>query len=423
MSELLGVSRHFIALLVIATVLKVILIMITPFGEDFANWVQGARQLFMLFGEGKLPSPDAYQGLMAVLVPFYWLWTVLPVAHPTLSEMVGHYSSPELALVLVMKTPELVFDLVIGVLLFQLVRERTGQGRKGEVAFLVWCLNPYNVYWIYHYGGFDVVPTALLLLGVIYGNGGKWIRFGLCASIAAILRLFPFVLFPFFLVYASMHGLRPAAKTLTGLLSPLGIVFLGLAYSMGSLGAVLPALARIPGHQPWLDDFWGYPLGVANVYFKLTPFLLAIQLFFVFRYWSESETLLEGITIASLLVMFVSQPQGNAHHFLWVSPYLSAYYSLGRVRWRLFASTFIAAALFPPFFDTPQRLLSLQIEPFFGGLFVGVKTIILLLVNMQAIGISPNLHSMTRYLSFFARPQEIRLDPASPQDPTSALKG
>lgn len=388
-------SRRFLSLIIITTALKVALILWTPYSGDFSNWVRGAGYSFLLFSKAQLPTPNAYAGLEAILAPFYWLWTVLPIPHPALNEMVGQYSTAELALVFVMKIPALAFDLFAGFLLYELVRDRTGVERKGWIAFLVWYLNPYNIYWMYYYGGFDVIPTAILLLAVVYGNGGKWIQSGLCASLAAILRLFPFALFPFFVVYAAKQGLRPAGRMLSGLLSPLGIVFLSVAHALGSPSAVLPVLARIPVFQPWLEDFWGFPLDYANVFFKLTPFLLTIQLYFFIRYWRGDGALLEDITIACLLIMLVSQPQGNGYHFIWVSPLLSAYYALGRIKWRLLTSVYLAGALIPNLIPyDPHRLLSLLIEPFSGGLFFGLKAIVLTKVNMQMTRIGPNIQLM-----------------------------
>lgn len=396
-----GLSRLLIVVVIIATAFKICLILLIPFTGDFVNWVNGARSSFLLFSEAELPRPNAYAGLMSVLAPFYWLWTILPVPHPSISEMVGHYSTPELVLVFLMKLPTLTFDAASGILLYILVRERTGLERNGWVAFLVWYLNPYNWFWIYYYGGFDVIPIALILLAVFYGNRGRWLRCGFCASIAAILRLFPLLLFPFLIFYAAKQGLRPTARLLVSLLLPLAVVFAGVAYALGSFGSGLSAFLDIPMIQPYLEDFWGFPLDGANVYFRLTPFLLLLQLYIILRYWRDNPSWLEDILGASLLVMLVSQPQGNAHHFLWVSPFLSAYYALGRIKRKLLAGVYVAAALFPPWFDTPQRLLSLQIEPFFGGLFVGIKAITLLKLNSQSMRVRPRMESVLRYLFRF----------------------
>jgi hypothetical protein len=311
--------------------------------------------------------------------------------------MVGHYSTSELSLVLVMKSPMLVFDGVTGFLLYKLVLQRTGVERNAWIAFLGWYLNPYNWYWIYYYGGFDVIPVAIVLLAVVHGNRGKWVRSGLCASVATILRLFPILLLPFLAFYAARQGFRSLAKMVVSLVTPLVIVFVALARTVGSLSTVVSLVATIPYNQPWLEDFWGFPLSGANVYFKLTPFLLLLQLYVMLRFWQTGGSWLEDIILASLLVMLVSQPQGNAHHFIWVSPFLSVYYGIGRLKTKLFAAVFVAAAFFPPWWDTPDRLISLQIEPFFGGLFVGLKAIILCVVNAQEVTIRSKLGPMLRY--------------------------
>ena len=383
----------------IATALKIYLILFTPFTGDFFNWVNGTSICLLLFSIGVLPTPNAYTGLMSLLTPFYWLWTILPIAHPALLDMVGQYSTPEFALVFLMILPALTFDAFSGILLYKLVRERTGLQRNGWIAFLVWYLNPYNSYWIYHYGGFDVIPVAIILLAVLYGSHGKWLRCGFCASIATVLRIFPLLLFPFLIFYAAKQGLRPTARILVSLVLPLAVVFFAVAYARGSFGSGLSTFLDIPNIEPYLQDFWGFPLDAANAYFKLTPFLLILQLYVIIQYWRNAASWVEDILAAAILVMLVSQPQGNAHHFLWASPFLSAYYAMGRLKGKLFAAVYVAAALFPSWIDTPQRLISIQIEPLFGAIFVGIKAIILLTVNSHSMQIRPQVRSAIHYLS------------------------
>ena len=385
-----GFSRRLIALVIITGGLKVLAATLVPlysprdWGGDFFNWVTGARAVLITLGTGRLPSiadGGIYVGLDILLAPFFWLWTSLPIPHPSLAEMAAAPSTAEYLLVLIMKTPILLCDLFTGILAALLVRRATGSDRAAQKAFLAWYLNPYNSFWMYYYGGFDVIPTSVLLLAILFGNSKQWFRSGFCLAIAGLLRLFPFLLLPFFVVYSLRDSYRSSVKLLASFLVPIICAFVSQLYVIGSFDAVMVTIVKIPLTQPWILNYYGFSItpGLS----LLAPFLLAVQFYLVSRYWKkEFAYSLAHFSLAALLVLFAGSHH-YPYHFVWVSPLLGAYYALERDGLQLFVLTFIFASFYTLGFYPDEPLYSLQ--PVIAGVFYGFKAVYLVKLNLGAI--------------------------------------
>jgi hypothetical protein len=391
-----GLSRRWMALVIVAGVLKVLVVLLARGGyyvgggqtSDFFNWIAGTRDIFDGLTHGILPSISkygAYTGIMILLIPFYWLWTLLPVPHPVLEAMPGSGSLAEVSLIVLMKIPILLFDLAVGILISRLVWEQTGSSRKGGIAFCAWYLYPYNAYWTIFYGGYDVIPTAVLILAVIFGSKKRWFWGGISLSLAGLLRLFPFFVVPFFLVYALRDSIRAALKFLLSCSLPLVATFLTQAYIAGSFDAALSGLTELSVSQSWLLYFYGPPLANTNNLFRLSPFLLLVQLYLTGRYWKTGTSSLTHFTTASLLVVLGSSVEGIRYHFVWVTPFLAAYFALNLDGLGLLTLTFISAALYPPLFSIRETEL---LRPLFAGWLYGLEAAYLLKLNLDSAGLT-----------------------------------
>ena len=382
-----GLSRKWIALVVVAGVLKVLLVRMNLTFDptsDFFNWTVGTGLVFVDLTHGKLPSIavyGAYLGIEMLLTPFYWFWTLLPTQHPSVYAMSGSSSPEAISLVILMKLPILLFDLAIGILLFRLVRQQTGSSRKAGVAFCAWYLNPYNAYWTVLYGGYDVIPTAFLILAVILGSGKRWFSSGLCLSLAGFLRLFPFLAVPFFLVYALRDSIRAALKLCLSCSLPLIATFLTQVYIAGSYDAALSELLEVPVKQSWLLYFYG--ASIAGNLLKLTPFLLLVQLYLAGKYWKNESSSLTHLTTACLLVVLgttIYGIRGGINHLVWVTPFLAAYCALNLDGLGLLILTLISATLYAPPISTRETEL---LRPLFTGFLYGLEAAYLLKLNLD----------------------------------------
>ncbi len=92
------------------------------------------------------------------------------------------------------KLPYLVFDLLLGYLIYKLVSPN-----KAIFAFGLWIFNPINLYATYMMGQFDIIPTFFSFLSIYLAFKGKlnWAALALGGGIA-------FKLYPIFLIVPLM---------------------------------------------------------------------------------------------------------------------------------------------------------------------------------------------------------------------------
>lgn len=85
-----------IGLILSALKMAVILLLPVPFRShvsDFVAWVLSASRVVALLSVGKFPAVSsfgAYLGIDFFLAPFFWLWTILPIQHPPLHDIVNY---------------------------------------------------------------------------------------------------------------------------------------------------------------------------------------------------------------------------------------------------------------------------------------------------------------------------------------------
>ena len=89
-----------------------------------------------------------------------------------------------------LKLPYLVFDLLLGFLLYKMV-----EPKKALFAFTIWMFNPVSLYATYMIGQFDIIPAFFSVLSVYFAlkNRLTWAALALGTAIA-------FKLYPIFLI-------------------------------------------------------------------------------------------------------------------------------------------------------------------------------------------------------------------------------
>jgi hypothetical protein len=390
-------SRRWTVVVTLATVVKIVLIILTPpVGEwgDFYNWVLNSQQVLLVVSSGHLASlwgMGAYLGLSVLVSPLLWLWSALPTQHIALGDIAAHPSLSH-SFLLVMKLPILALDITTGLLVRKLVHihDHTLTGTR---AFLAWYLNPYTWVWLYWYSTYDIIPTAIVTLSVLVAMKGRWFQSGICLSVACLLRLFPALIFPFFLVFANRTGRQSVLRVVLGFIAPLIAALMALSVATGSTPfGLLSESLGIPLRQPWLLDFYGFSITDSSI--SLTPFFLLVQLYLVLVWKNKRYSLMHG-TLVSLLAVFVGAYH-HGYHFLWASPFLTSHLDLDRATTPLYVLTYILAFFSPisyeggviVIFDPhlyPLLALGLTIT---GGAFVACKAFYLLRINTKAISVA-----------------------------------
>jgi hypothetical protein len=113
---------------------------------------------------------------------------------------------------LVMKLPIILTDLFITWLIIYAVPES-----QKKLAAAIWLLNPFSLYAIYAFSHFDIIPTALILAGIIAASRSKWTFSYVLLGIASGFKVFPLLLFPFWLMVDNRPWIERAKGTAVGL--------------------------------------------------------------------------------------------------------------------------------------------------------------------------------------------------------------
>jgi len=373
---------------ILVSAVKLLLIAWAPTYGDLFNWAEGANLALGFLSAGRIPPLSAtgvYGPLQLVLSPFFWLWTRLPVDHPSIHiiQVSSHSTLSALSLIFLMRLPTFLSDIAIGVLIFKLVRQITGSEQRSKVAFLLWYVNPFNIFWIEVFGGMDVIPTLVLVMAVVLGMKQKWFNSGLSVAVATVLRLFPILTFPFFMLAVKGRKARAYVPLLSGFLLPLLVGSIVL-YITGS--ATFVSVFNTPLAEYWVLDFLGFKL--TNQYVRLVPVVLAVQFYIIVRYWKNPGLIqLVAVSLLALLVAYVYS--GINHHFLWVVPFLTISVAINYDELWIFIVTFVTGSLYPFIFPIPAVPLLNQtihfFDPLFAGAFYAAKTAYLIKINLKNI--------------------------------------
>ena len=367
--------------------LKLLAMLALPIGGDFLyGWAYGTGLVVRTLVAGKLPALSTYGvyiGIEMILAPFYWIWTKLPIQHPAVISIVQH-TAPAVSLGFLMEIPIILFDTATLVLLLRIVRHITNSEQKAIVAGLTWFGNPYNFYMLYFFGAMDIIPIAIFLLAIDLELEGRWLRCGIATMASGLLRLFAFAAYPFFIPLTKNN--RNRINFILG--SAIPVVFaIGLLYlSHDTLATVF----NIPAQEFWLLEFLGFSvLGMQFV--KWSVVLVILQLYVVARFW-RAETNIVYLASVSLLALLLGATLygGEAQHFLWVCPLLSACVAMHPEDAWIYALTFFTALISPtvnPFHPwTPEPRV---LDTFLAGAFYAMKATYLLRLNLWSTSTHP----------------------------------
>ena len=355
-------------------------------GGDFGNWTFEASSVLQTILQGKLPTLSTYGvyiGIEIILAPFFWFWTILPVEHPNLMNITAYqHTLPAVSLGVMMRTPILLFDIATLILLMRVVRFLTSSEEKSILAGLTWFVNPFNFYMLYFFGAMDIIPTALFLLAIHFELEGRCFRSGVSTVVSGLLRLFAFVAYPFFIPVVKTRSSR--AIFIAGSLVPIVITICVIYLSRDTLAAVF----NIPAEQSWLLEFLGWNV-LGSEFIRLSPVLVLLQLYVVTRFWKQDANVVHLASVSLLaLALGATLYGGEAQHFLWVSPLLSACVAMRLEDSWIFILTFFTALMAPtvnPFYQwTPEPIL---VDTFLAGAFYAMKALYLLKLNLANLNL------------------------------------
>ena len=132
----------------------------------------------------------------------------------------GAITNPSLYWYLILlKLPILIFDLLVGFLLYKLM---------GKKALTLWLFNPLTIVLLYVFSNVDIFPLFFVLLSYLFYKKEKNLLSAILLGVGAGFKMYPLLLLPFFLI-----GQKNLKGVVVYLASTLGVFFLILVPFMG----------------------------------------------------------------------------------------------------------------------------------------------------------------------------------------------
>ena len=132
------------------------------------------------------------------------------------------------------KIPLFVFDLLLGILIYQFTKKLTLNSSKAKKSFILWFFNPFVLITSYMHGAFDVIVAFFILLGLYFLIEKKYFFSGISFGLGGLTKLSPF------LVAIPILGMIFMKHAKSSLKEAFLITFKFLA------GCIIPALICLP---------------------------------------------------------------------------------------------------------------------------------------------------------------------------------
>jgi hypothetical protein len=219
-------------------------------------------------------------------------------------------------LLFLLKLPYIIADLVVGYFLMRMV----APDRRVLVAAL-WLLNPLVIYTTVLFARHDSLAIAFMLGGVLLAtNGKRYLGLGMLLF-AAVMRFFPVLIAPFFLI--AYRRTRRELLYLTSLLAGGWIVLDGLVWGLTGESPSLTLLNRYP-HVGYLFELsvplYRFPFGQTLELFLFPMAYLLVLFWYYERQPTGTRDLIPAATAIYSLVFALTffHPQ----YAIWLVPFM-----------------------------------------------------------------------------------------------------
>ena len=230
------------------------------------------------------------------------------------------------------KVPYLLFDLGCAFLLLHIFPDR----KKGVLAFIFWIINPIVIFATYIAARYEVVSVFFILLSLYYARKNLPTKSVLSLGISIIIRWYPLILLPFFVIILGKRWWERLRLAFWGLL-PLVLMTI-LARSLGR-----PSEIEILAQLPYGENLLGMSFYLGHLYDYVFVFLAAYTVLWLYTYFNTNYSFSDlWKTVLMLLLIFFATCFFHVHYFVWLIPFLT----LQIVEDRKFVALFALQVLF-----------------------------------------------------------------------------
>jgi len=212
----------------------------------------------------------------------------------------GAITNPSLYWYLILlKLPILIFDLLVGFLLYKLM---------GKKALTLWLFNPLTIVLLYVFSNVDIFPLFFVLLSCLFYKKDKNLLSAIALGVGAGFKMYPLLLLPFFLI--SQKDWRRMIIYLAG---ALGTFFLIL---MPFMGPAMLQSSLVSGLSTRI--FQGQmPLGFGE---SLYPAVIGLVVIYLLAYLKKDIPMENWIVI--LLLTLFSFIHFHIQWLMWGAPFV-----------------------------------------------------------------------------------------------------
>jgi hypothetical protein len=231
--------------------------------------------------------------------------------------------TPELGLLaLLIRSPLLLFDVGIGVVLYFLSWRLKPSKALARLVSLAWFLNPYTILGIEMLGDPDVAVVFLTVCAVLLLLYKRFLFASLVLAAGTALKLYPILLLPPILLYTRAVGTRRQFRTVV-LLTVLGVIgylswviedLLSLVYNPRALLEYAPYTQSI---KPFIESSFGIQISLLSV-----VLIILYTVTWTFAGRIRVDYMLNQ-TILPVLLVFFAFADPYPQYLVWALPFLT----------------------------------------------------------------------------------------------------
>ena len=207
---------------------------------------------------------------------------------------IGHGFLTNLGFNFLVKTPALIFDVLTGLVAYELVKRLTGDQKKAVIGFALWFLAPVAIMSSSILGMFDSIMIFLMMLSILTFMDKKYFLTGTLISIAFFTKIFAIFLIPVMVAYIISErdvSLKERYKNL--LYSALGFALVGALIYLPAIltGEFTESLTFFTMRNDMYADSGGFQFSPTfnNVFFYF-PLLIAVYIaIFAYMFTRKEE--------------------------------------------------------------------------------------------------------------------------------------
>ena len=236
------------------------------------------------------------------------------------------------------KISYLISDLIVGYLIYWLIKDKTGDTKKATIGFALWFLCPLVIGVTSVSGMFDTYSILFILLCIVFVRKDRLFLAGMFFTIAVLTKFFPaYLLFPLLAYIIVMHRedgtvKRSLAKAAAGAVLAFVVIMLPHIINGDMLQSMMFATNRVG------DSGDNFLIGIITGYLPLVfyTFCIFVSILLAIRLSKKDKDKVDDYLFKYLLFMaaFIFLFPPTPQYLVLLIPFLAIYISIWDQRFK-----------------------------------------------------------------------------------------